>query len=154
VRGTHLKRWTLRSMLVTDVRHRGVPWTALVAAGDAPPGELNLAPRHRASALLSLGLAGAVLARRPRLALAAAAGLVALNHDLYGLVARRRGPLAGALAPGLHALHHVSAAAAVPAGLVVARRQRVRRGQARRRNSAPNVYSAGPGRSAASAGVS
>jgi hypothetical protein len=118
VQGTHLKRWTLLSMLATDVRRRGVPWTALVLSGEAAPSELNLAPRHRASAMAAVVGAGALVARRPLLALGAAGGLLALNWRFYTLVARRRGPLAGALALPLHALHHLSSVATVPAGVI------------------------------------
>jgi hypothetical protein len=94
-----------------------VPWTALVLGGEASPAELNLAPRHRASAAAAVVGAGALVARRPLLALGAAGGLLALNWRFYALVARRRGPLAGALALPLHALHHLSSVAAVPAGV-------------------------------------
>ena len=30
IQGTHLKRWTLRSMVVTDFSRRGVPWVQLI----------------------------------------------------------------------------------------------------------------------------
>ena len=44
VRGTHLKRWTLRSMLRTDLAARGAPWVALrLERGGAGGGALNLA---------------------------------------------------------------------------------------------------------------
>jgi hypothetical protein len=68
--------------------------------------------------------AGALVARRPLLAVGAAGGLFALNWRFYALVARRRGAVAGALALPLHALHHLSAVAAVPAGMVSHLRRR------------------------------
>jgi cellulose synthase/poly-beta-1,6-N-acetylglucosamine synthase-like glycosyltransferase len=30
IQGTHLKRWTLRDVMLTDFKHRGVPWTRLL----------------------------------------------------------------------------------------------------------------------------
>ena len=43
VRGTHLKRWTLGSMLATDLGARGAPWVALrLERGGAGGGALNL----------------------------------------------------------------------------------------------------------------
>jgi GT2 family glycosyltransferase len=125
IQGTHLKAWTLRSMLRTDFARRGVPWVVLLleAGRDAPRSGLNLGWRHRVSALASLAALGSALARRPAAAAAALALLGWLNRDLYALLARRRGRGAAALGVGLHALHHVAGAAAVPAvGVVHARR--------------------------------
>lgn len=125
IRGRHLKRWTLRSMVATDFARRGVPWVRLELErpGGGRPGRggrsggapLNLGPRHRLSALASLG--GAVAAARGRrTALAAATlALLALNRSFYMLLVRRLGPRA-ALGPPLHALHHLTAVAAVPVG--------------------------------------
>ncbi|HEV2060815.1 MAG TPA: glycosyltransferase, partial [Solirubrobacteraceae bacterium] len=43
VRGTHLKRWTLASMVRTDLASRGAPWVALrLERGGAGGGALNL----------------------------------------------------------------------------------------------------------------
>jgi hypothetical protein len=80
---------------------------------------LNLGPRHRASAALSLALLASAAARRPRAGTAAAALLVALNVRFYALLARRLGARGAAAGVGLHALHHLTAAAALPAGALV-----------------------------------
>jgi Glycosyl transferase family 2 len=117
VQGTHLKRWTLRSMVVTDFASRGVPWVRLLLAGDVPARGLNLSRRHATGAVLSVASALALAARRPRAALAPGVVLVALNWRLYLLVWRCRGPLAALMAPPLHALHHLVAAAAAGAGM-------------------------------------
>ena len=47
VAGRHLKRWTLASMLRTDVCDRGAPWVALILREDGAPPVLNLGWRHR-----------------------------------------------------------------------------------------------------------
>ena len=50
---THHKRWTLRSMLVTDIRQRAIPWTRLLLQRSVPD-DLNLSHSARWSALFSL----------------------------------------------------------------------------------------------------
>ena len=122
LQGTHLKEWTLRSMVVTDFARRGVPWVALMAERRAVPATLNLGPRERASVLAALTTAVALAMRRPRAALASAAATVALNVDLYATLRRRLGLGGVALGLPLHVLHQLVALAAVPAGLLAARR--------------------------------
>lgn len=96
----HLKRWTPRVLLRTDLRDRAIPWTVLLLRERAVFGtataDLNLQATQRVSTvcvyLLWMALAGAVAA--PRLALAApplAVGLVACNWPLYRFFLRRRG---------------------------------------------------------------
>ena len=59
VRGTHLKRWTLGSMLRTDLAARGAPWVALrLERGGAGGGALNLSWRQRLAALAAVAAAG------------------------------------------------------------------------------------------------
>jgi GT2 family glycosyltransferase len=126
VQGTHLKRWTLRSMVATDFSRRGVPWVALLlrSGGSADRGALNLGWRHRASAAAAVLGALAVAARRPAPALAAFGALAWLNRDFYALLARRQGAGAAAAGVGLHAVHHVTSAAAIPAGVLAYMRER------------------------------
>ena len=59
----HMKRWTPRQMLLTDVRDRALPWTHLILQGGGAPNDLNLSFSQRLStavafmALLGLGIA-------------------------------------------------------------------------------------------------
>jgi hypothetical protein len=53
---THLKRWTLWSMIKTDVLDRGIPWTRIIARERALPNDLNLKMSQRFSAVLAYGL--------------------------------------------------------------------------------------------------
>lgn len=112
VRGTHLKRWTLREMVRTDFARRGVPWARLQLAEGASSGALNLSARHRLSALASVALLAALLARHGRFALAALALLSGLNARFYGLLLSRGGPRLLAAGVPLHVLHHLVATAA------------------------------------------
>ena len=124
IQGTHLKAWTLGSMVHTDFARRGVPWVALLLRGGHRSTALNLGWRHRLSAAAcSLG-AVTLLARRPLPTAAALLALLALNHDFYRLLARRRGPGEALLGVGLHAIHHLTAVAAVPAGVISHLRER------------------------------
>jgi hypothetical protein len=126
IQGTHLKAWTLRSMVVTDFARRGVPWVALqLRHGSARSTALNLGWRHRVSALACAVGVLALLARRPAAAGSALAVLLGLNRDFYRLLARRRGVGESVLGVGLHIVHHLTAVASVPFG--VARHVRDRR---------------------------
>jgi GT2 family glycosyltransferase len=118
VQGTHLKAWSLEEMVRTDFAARGVPWIDLLLAGGTSTTMLNLGWRHRASALVCVAGATALVLRRPAAAVTALGALVALNGPFYALLARRRGPLEATLGVGLHALHHLTAVASVPAGVL------------------------------------
>lgn len=58
VQATHLKRWTFWTVLKTDVRDRGIPWTELILRERWMPNDLNLKTSQRISvALVFLALA-------------------------------------------------------------------------------------------------
>jgi glycosyltransferase involved in cell wall biosynthesis len=111
VQGRHLKAWTLATMIHTDFARRGLPWVELLLERRRGSTALNLGARHRLSALAALGL----LARRPRLASAAA--LLVLNRRFYALLLRREGPARAAGGVGLHAVHHLTGVAAAATAL-------------------------------------
>jgi len=119
IAGTHLKRWTLVSMVRTDLVNRGVPWARLLLRRGSAPGALNLGWRHRLSTLASLALVGGVLARRPAVAVGALAVLGVANRGFYALLARRLGPRGAAAGVGLHVVHHLTAAASLPIAVVL-----------------------------------
>jgi GT2 family glycosyltransferase len=118
IQGTHLKRWTLRSMVWTDLVRRGVPWVALQVANRRLSSALNLGWRHRASALACVTTLAAAVSRRTAVAGGALGAVVVLNRSFYALLARRRGPLDAVLGVALHGLHHLVGVVAVPVGLV------------------------------------
>jgi len=55
---THLKRWSLWSMVKTDVVSRGIPWTELMMREGNMPNDLNLKYSQRISVILAYGLLG------------------------------------------------------------------------------------------------
>jgi GT2 family glycosyltransferase len=109
---THVKRWTLRSMLWTDTMARALPWTRLMIETPGAGSDLNLTVAQRASvALVGGGIALAALALVwPGLlwaALAALVAVVALNRDLYRYLAERRGVGFALACIPLHLLYFV-----------------------------------------------
>ena len=119
IRGTHLKRWSLGSMVSTDLNQRGVPWVRLQLETGEVSGSLNLTWANRLSALASVAAALATLKRRPVLAAAAIGALVGvLNARFYALLRRVGGvPLMLAGIP-LHVLHHLVSALSVAVGVI------------------------------------
>ncbi len=98
VQATHMKRWTLRSVLRTDIFQRGVPWTLLMKRSRIAETDLNVRHEQKvcvvAAGLMTLAVAGAAATRSPWLLAAVPGGvglIVALNADFYRFLARRRG---------------------------------------------------------------
>ena len=99
----HLKRWTLRSVVSTDILERGMPWSRLILEMGEMPNDLNLRLSQRIAAALSpLVLASLVVLPAAALTgawvLAAAAGaLIAISIGMHrGMIrcfAEARGPL-------------------------------------------------------------
>jgi glycosyltransferase involved in cell wall biosynthesis len=56
VQVTHLKRWTLWSMVKSDVFDRGIPWTELMLREGQIPNDLNLKYSQRISVVLAYAL--------------------------------------------------------------------------------------------------
>ena len=96
VQATHLKRWSLPSVVRTDIFQRGVPWMLLIKRSGVVESDLNV----RGDQKLCVGVAGlttlAVLAGPVQPWMLAAvplglAALIGLNRDFYRFLARRRG---------------------------------------------------------------
>jgi glycosyltransferase involved in cell wall biosynthesis len=109
--GTHLKRWTLRSMVSTDLWRRAIPWSRLNFERNEFLADLNLKAAQRLSVALT-GLAVVFLALgvwRPGFLLAAivaVAAVIALNRGFFVFLARERGVAFAAACVPLHLLHH------------------------------------------------
>jgi GT2 family glycosyltransferase len=119
IRGRHLKRWTVASMIRTDFGRRGVPWTRLLLREGSDSTALNLGWRRRLSAASSVVLFCSILARRRRAAAAALLANLAIDRDLYALLARRGGPRLLVAGIGLHQLHQLTAAASAPVAIAL-----------------------------------
>jgi glycosyltransferase involved in cell wall biosynthesis len=102
----HLKRWTLRSMIKTDIFDRGIPWTRLILRSRSMPNDLNVRWSQRLSVALASVLAAAMLLGAGYTALACTLALVRLNWPFYRLVSKRLGFWSGLRAVPLHFLFH------------------------------------------------
>jgi glycosyltransferase involved in cell wall biosynthesis len=105
----HHKSWSLRSMVMTDIFRRAVPWTQLILENQDLPVTLNLDWGNRlcgAAALFSAGLLPLSLAIGswwPLLAVPAVLLAMAWMHlDFYQLCLRRRGVAFAFAAFALH----------------------------------------------------
>jgi len=111
-RGRHLKRWTLWSSVVTDIRARGIPWTQLIHRSRSLSNDLNTSIALRLSVVFSAALAFS-LALAPAMSWAAVAALiclavvVVLNFAYYRWFVRTRGWLFTARVIPAHVLHHL-----------------------------------------------
>jgi GT2 family glycosyltransferase len=112
LQGTHLKRWTLASLVRTDITRRAIPWARLLREGGTMPDDLNLAWRHRLSAIL-VALAGSFLVLAwfwpwfLGLAAAALLGVLMLNRELYAFFWRQHGLRFAAAGILLHLFYYV-----------------------------------------------
>jgi glycosyltransferase involved in cell wall biosynthesis len=96
IRGKHLKRWTLRNLLKTDIFDRGIPWTRLMLRAGALANTLNVKPTQRISvALVYLTLILTVMtlfwSQAWLLICGLVIGVTILNFDFYRFFARRSG---------------------------------------------------------------
>ncbi len=109
---THLKRWTLRDMVVTEIFRRALPWGRLMMQPGYLASELNVSTRERWKAGLALLLVASVLAAPfyAPLGLAALAFAVLafrVNRRLFRLILKRRGWAAMLVGVALHQLYYL-----------------------------------------------
>jgi glycosyltransferase involved in cell wall biosynthesis len=128
----HLKRWTLASLLATDVRRRAIPWTQLIMERRRWPADLNLTRDQITAAVIALALLGtAPFLARPMVwmvGLGLLASAIVVNRDLYRLFARRGGLRLALAGFALQQLYYLYATAGFAAGLgLFAWRRLVRR---------------------------
>jgi len=110
VQGTHLKKWTLWSVVRTDIQRRAVPWARLMLESKLAPDDLNIKTAQRISGVLVLltcilCVLGIVWVESLWLASLTFLTVVFLNRDLYGFFLRQRGALFAAACVPLHFLY-------------------------------------------------
>lgn len=97
LQSTHLKKWSFRGILRSDVWDRAIPWTRLILRDRHLPNDLNLRLSQRISAALAYAFLAAVLAGGwwwPSLLLLPLTGLLGvLLADHLSSTRRGRGPL-------------------------------------------------------------
>jgi GT2 family glycosyltransferase len=112
VQATHLKKWTLTSMVKTDVLCRAVPWARLILSHQNFPNTLNVSHKHRVSAAMTLVfflslLLAVVDAVGAAAATASLTLVVLLNSDLFRFLGRQRGLLFSLGCVPLHLLYYL-----------------------------------------------
>jgi GT2 family glycosyltransferase len=113
LRGCHLKKWTVRTMIASDVLDRGIPWTQLIVRAGRVQNDLNIKDAYRVSVVLAYALL-AVLALSAAAspvwlvaALPILGSLYVLNQRFYSFFVKTRGvPFTLRLMP-LHYLYHL-----------------------------------------------
>jgi GT2 family glycosyltransferase len=112
LRACHLKRWTVGSMIVSDIRDRGIPWTQLILRGGRFNNDLNLKSTYRACVVLAYAaLALPMLALFEPLLLIGVpiliGTLVLLSGRYYRYFYRQRGMWFALRVLPLHYLYHL-----------------------------------------------
>jgi GT2 family glycosyltransferase len=118
VQGTHLKHWSLWTMVRTDFLLRGIPWIEMILERRVVPASLNLSWRERTSTLLTVLAAPALALRRRRLFGGIVAALAVCDARFLWLIITRMGARRAPAGVALHALHRIVGLAAVPAGVL------------------------------------
>jgi GT2 family glycosyltransferase len=116
----HLKRWTLGSLVATDVWRRAIPWTLLRLEGRRLPADLNFSIDQRIAAVIAVALAVLIPAAIFRsqlwiLVAALVAAAIWLNLGLYRLLFKKGGlrfSIGGFLLQQLYYLYSVFGVAA------------------------------------------
>lgn len=113
---THLKKWTLRAVIRTDLRDRGIPWARLLMHRGAmlSTGTLNLRWSEKLNTVL-VWLAFALLVSAPLLwsllpvwlATGCLAMVLVMNLPLWLFFARVRGPVFAVLVMPAHLMYYL-----------------------------------------------
>jgi glycosyltransferase involved in cell wall biosynthesis len=111
IQGTHLKRWTLRGMVVNDVLRRAIPWSRLTLESGQDARDLNLSvlERVRAGVAGLLWISLPVCVWRPEFFWVPPVILVVawlVSNSFFRLILRRRGVVHMLAALLLHQLYY------------------------------------------------
>lgn len=129
----HLKKWTLASLITTDVLRRAIPWTLLWIERGRLQSDLNFSYDQRIGAMVSVALLASLgLSFANRYLLLASVGLLVvayhLNRDLFRLLWQKGGirlAIGGFLLQQLYYLYSLAGLAA--GSLIYLRRSYLRR---------------------------
>jgi glycosyltransferase involved in cell wall biosynthesis len=113
---SHLKRWTFKNMIMTDLKDRGVPWARMLVAQGAmvKSKSLNLKTIEKISTaliwLMVLFVFAAIIMRRPQFlffAFFCLTPVIYVNRPLYGFFERVRGLWFALRVVPVHVLYYV-----------------------------------------------
>ncbi len=113
--GKHLKRWTIRQAIHTDIFRRALPWSRLMIAREGVGDDLNTSKAERGRAVLA-GLFLLSIPAAPLIGWGWAAGLAALavlaNWRLFSFFTAHLGLMRAILALLYHQIYYVYSAGA------------------------------------------
>ena len=110
----HLKKWTWRDLVFTDIARRAIPWTLLLLREGRLDNDLNIDTRSRWSALLVVGALASLPAAlfspwSLSLPLACTGVAVWLNRGFYRFLAAKGGRAFAAASVPLHLFYYLAA---------------------------------------------
>jgi len=119
---THLKKWTVGSLLYTDFALRALPWSRLIFREKMFIRDLNLKIADRVSVMYIWGILGALLLSFQRTGFLFAAGgfillFILLNLPIYRFFVRKRGIWFVLAVIPWHGIHYGTSGAAFLIGL-------------------------------------
>jgi glycosyltransferase involved in cell wall biosynthesis len=119
---THLKRWTIRNAISTDIYDRGIPWMVLLLERGSFPNDLNLVLRYRISTACALFMLFCLVLTIQSpwwLLVGLISGIisVALHGDLLAFLYKRKGAAFLVGSVGLVMLQELCNLAAVAGGV-------------------------------------
>jgi GT2 family glycosyltransferase len=122
----HLKKWTWRDLVFTDIGRRAIPWTLLLLRESRLDNDLNIDTRSRASALLALttilsSTTGVLFPWALAIAGICVGALIFLNRSFYSFLARKEGAAFAIAAIPLHFFYFLAASFGYAAGLCLHR---------------------------------
>ena len=106
----HLKKWTLRSVIRTDILDRAIPWSKLILESQEMVSDLNLHFSQKIStAIVALMVAGLplciVIPQLLLLNLFLLMAIMIINHRLFTFFLKQRGALFAVFAVGMYLLY-------------------------------------------------
>ena len=118
--GSHLKQWTLKEVVRTDIFQRAIPWSRLILSGRGPRNDLNVSGAERVRAVIAGSFIGSILLAPfafvssffGYLLLAATALVAIANFELIAFFAKVRSPIFALAATGWHQVYYVYSAGA------------------------------------------
>lgn len=124
VQATHLKRWTLRDMIRTDIFRRGVPWMLLMKRSAVAERDLNVSRSQQAS-VAATGLGGLALIAAIVwpvawvVLLMSVGGVVGLNRGFYRFLRQVKGSWFAVAAIPLHCVYFACCGVSVLIALAI-----------------------------------
>lgn len=118
--GSHMKHWTLKEVVRTDIFQRAIPWSRLILSGRGPRNDLNVSGAERARAAIAAAFIGSLILSPLALVapvfgyilLGATALAVIANLDLFSFFAKLRSPAFALAATAWHQVYYVYSAGA------------------------------------------